>query len=103
VKRARLMQALDEPFEAAVGRVVATLKAPGDTTPLISADSGYHIARYISERPPENVSFEEARPRLRDQIYERWRQSAFLDFAQAAAGPHAIEAYPERLAGASAP
>jgi parvulin-like peptidyl-prolyl cis-trans isomerase-like protein len=97
VKHARLLQALEEPFAADVGRVVATLKGPGDTTPLIEAESGFHIARYVSERPAENITFEAARPRLRDQIFERWRQSAFLDFAQAAAGSHVIEAYPERL------
>jgi hypothetical protein len=97
VKHARLFQALDEPFAADVGRVVATLKGPGDTTPLITAESGFHIARYVSERAPENVTFEEARDRLRDEIAERWRQSQFLEFAQAAAGPHRIEAFPERL------
>ena len=99
VKHTRLFQALDEPFAAEVGRVVAALKGPGDTTPLITAESGFHIARYVSERPPENVSFEEARDRLRDQILERWRRSQFLEFAQAAAGPHQIEAFPERFAG----
>jgi hypothetical protein len=97
VKHTRLFQALDEPFPADVGRVVATLKGPGDTTPLITAESGFHIARYISERPPENVTFEEARDRLRDQVFERWRRSQFLEYAQAAAGPHTIEAYPERF------
>jgi hypothetical protein len=98
VKHARLFQSLDEPFAAEVGRVVATLKGPGDTTPLITAESGFHIARYVSERPPENVSFEAARDRLRDQIFERWRRSQFLEYAQAAAGPHQIEAFPERFA-----
>jgi hypothetical protein len=52
----------------------------------------------VSERPAENVSFEAARDGLRDQVFERWRQSAFLDYAQAAAGPHVIEAFPERFA-----
>ena len=98
VKHARLLQALDEPFAADVGRVVGQLKGPGDTTPLISAESGYHIARYVSERPPENISFEAARDRLRDQVLDRWRASAFLDYTQAAAGPHVIEAFPERFA-----
>jgi parvulin-like peptidyl-prolyl isomerase len=100
VKHARLFQGLDEPFAADVGRVVATLQRPGDTTPLITAESGFHIARYLSERPAENVSFEQARDRLRDQIAERWRQSQFLEYAQAAAGPHRIEAFPDRLATA---
>jgi hypothetical protein len=89
---------LDEPLGADVGRAVATLKGPSDTTPLITAESGFHLARYVSERPPEHVSFEQARDRLRDQIAERWGQAQFLEYAQTAAGPHRIEAFPERLA-----
>ena len=103
VKYARIWQGLDEPFAADLGRPVSTLTRPGQTTPLIVAESGDHLARYIGERPPENVTFEMARPTLRDQIAERWRQAQFLDFVQAAANPHRIEAFPERLAEAPAP
>jgi hypothetical protein len=98
VKYARIWQALDEPFAADVGRPVAALARPGQTTSLIVAESGDHLARYISERPAENVTFEMAKPMLRDQIAERWRQARFLDFVQTAANPHRIEAFPERLA-----
>ena len=97
VKYARLWQALDEPFAADVGRVVATLQRPGDTTPLIVAESGFHLARYIGERPAENIPFEKARATLTDQLAERWRQGQFLEFAQTAANLHHIEAFPERL------
>jgi hypothetical protein len=98
VKLARVWQAFDEPFSAEVGRAVASLRHAGDTTPLVTTESGYHIARYISERPPENITFEVARDRLRDQIAERWRQVQFLEYAQTAASAHTIEAFPERLA-----
>jgi hypothetical protein len=98
VKYARLWQALDEPFAADVGRVVAALRRPGETTPLIAAESGFHLALYLGERPAENVAFEQARATLADEIFERWRQGQFLEFAQAAANPHRIEAFPERLA-----
>lgn len=97
VKYARLWQALDEPFPADVGRPVAALRHPGDTTPLIVAESGYHLAQFIGERPPENVTFEQARDRLREQIAERWKRSQFLEYAQAAASSHRIEAFPERF------
>jgi hypothetical protein len=97
VKHNRLFQAIDQPFSADVGRVVATLQHPGDTTPLMSDESGYHIARYVSERPPENLSFVDARERLRDEIAARWKQGQFLEYAQAAANPHQIEGFPERF------
>jgi hypothetical protein len=97
VKYARVWQALDEPFPAEVGRAAAALARPGDTTPLVLADSGYYIARYIGERPPENVTFVQAQPTLRDQIYDRWRRAQFLEFVQRLASPHQIEAFPERL------
>jgi hypothetical protein len=97
VKYARIWQGLDEPFEAEVGRAVAALAHPTDTTPLITSESGYHIARYIAERPPENISFEQATPQLRDQIYERWRQAAFIRLTDELAGSHQIEAFPDLL------
>ena len=66
VKYARAWQGSDEPFSAEVGRAAAALARRGDTTPLITAESGYHIARYLAERPPENVTFEQAQPMLRE-------------------------------------
>jgi hypothetical protein len=98
VQFARTWQALDEPFPIEVGRAVATLRHPGDTTPLVVDEMGCFLACYISERPPENITFEQARDKLRDQVHERWKKAQFLEFAQAAANPHRIEAYPERFA-----
>jgi len=103
VQFTRTWQALDEPFPIEVGRAVATLRHPGDTTPLVVNAMGCFLACYISERPPENVTFEQARDKLRDQVYERWKKARFLEFAQAAANPHRIEAYPERFAPEAAP
>jgi hypothetical protein len=97
VKYARVWQAYDDPLPAEVGRAVAQLERPGDTTPLVTSEVGYHVARYISERPPESVTFEQARDSLRDKIFDRWRQARFLSYVQSLAGPHDIQAYPERL------
>jgi hypothetical protein len=103
VQFTRTWQALDEPFPVEVGRAVANLQHPGDTTPLIINEMGCFLACYVSERPPENVTFEQARDQLRNQVYERWKKAQFLEFAQAAANPHRIEAYPERFAPEPAP
>ena len=97
VQFSRVWQAIDDPFPAEVGRQVQRLAHLGDTTPLVTAETGFHVATYIGERPAENVSFADARERLRDQIYERWRATRFLEFSQALAGSHTIEAFPERL------
>jgi hypothetical protein len=98
VQYTRTWQALDDPFPIEVGRAVATLQHAGDATPLVVNVMGCFLACYISERAPENVTFEQARDKLRVQVYERWKKAQFLEFAQTAANPHRIEAYPERFA-----
>ncbi len=103
VQFTRTWQALDEPFPIEVGRAVANLHHPGETTPLVINEMGCFLACYLSDRPPENVSFEQARDKLRDQVAERWKKAQFLEFAQTAANPHRIEAYPEKFAPEPAP
>ncbi|HEX3697438.1 MAG TPA: hypothetical protein VH374_18845 [Polyangia bacterium] len=103
VQFSRVWQAVDDPFPAEVGRQVQRLAKPGDTTPMVAAETGFHIATYLGERPAEDISFADARPRLREQIHERWRTSRFLEFTQALAGSHTIEAFPERLTADSQP
>ena len=103
VQFTRTWQALDEPFPIEVGRAVGNLQHPGETTPLVINEVGCFLACYVSERPPENVTFEQARNQLRDRVHERWKKAQFLEFAQSAANPHRIEAYPERFAPEPAP
>jgi hypothetical protein len=103
VKFSRVWQAIDDPFPQEVGREVQRLTARGQSTPMITAETGFHVSTYIGEQPPKNVSFEEARDQLRDQLYERWRTGRFLELTSELAGGHVIEAFPERLAGAMAP
>jgi hypothetical protein len=75
------LQADEQPFPRAVGASVAKLRAPGDTTPLIEDETGYYIARYVSEKPPRNTSFAEAAPELRTLYHPHWRQRRFAEFA----------------------
>lgn len=103
VKFSRVWQGIDDPFPVEVGREVQRLTAPGQATPMITAETGFHVSQYIAEQPPKNVSFEEARDQLRDQIYERWRSGRFLELTSELAGGHVIEAYPERLATPPSP
>jgi hypothetical protein len=101
VKFSRVWQGVDDPFPREVGLDVQRLKATGQTTGMVIAETGFHVSQYIAEQPPKNVSFEEARDQLRDQIYDRWRTGRFLELTSELAGGHVIEAYPERLAGRS--
>jgi hypothetical protein len=93
----RLWQGPDKPFSATVGAQVAKLRAPGQTTPSISDETGFFIARYIDERPPENVSFEQARPKIVAAYLERWRKEQFLEFSAKLMRGHTIAAYFDRI------
>jgi hypothetical protein len=87
----RFMQAGDKPYTAKFGAEVAKLKTPGDTSPVIEDEYGFYIARFISERPPQNQTFEQVKKELRDGYYPRWRQAKFLEFAREVAARHEIE------------
>jgi hypothetical protein len=90
-------QGADSPFPAVVGKAVQTLAKPGDTTELVGDETGFYIARYLSEKPPENVPFEEAAPRIREEMYEPWRRRRFLQLSLALAQGHDIQVFPENL------
>lgn len=91
-------QGADDPFPRVVGDAVLALRRPGDTTALVGDETGHYIARYLDERPPENVGYEEAAPALRAEMYSPWRRQQFLRVTADLAGPHELEAFPERLA-----
>jgi hypothetical protein len=93
----RLWQSLDKPYSITVGTEVAKLRAQGDTTPLISDETGFFIARYISERPAENLSFERARPQIASAYFERWRREQFLAFSGRLLHAHKVEAHFDRI------
>jgi hypothetical protein len=93
----RFFQSADRPLAKAVGDEVAKLHAPGDTTPLVVDEDGAFIARYISDRPAEHVTFEETRGKLLWGTYDQWRHKKFLDFTNNLARRHRVELFPDRL------
>lgn len=98
-------QGANEPFPAVVGRAVAALSRPGDTTDLVGDETGYYIARYIAEKGPENVAFAEAAPSLRAEMFEPWRRQRFLQLTIELSNGHDIEVFRDAIAllGAGAP
>ena len=95
---AQLLQGPDKPFGPEVGAAVLNLVHVGDTTSLVEDENGYHLARYVGERPPRNVPYEEAREALRAEVLPAWRQQRFLQVAASLAPGHSIELCPARLA-----
>jgi hypothetical protein len=94
----RLLQGPDKPFGPAVGAAVMRLREPGETTPLIEDETGLYIARYISERPEQNLSFAQAREQIRKQAYPHWRRQRFGEMIVRLARGHEVEAFPGRIA-----
>ena len=93
----KMLQSSDSPLSKAVGTEVAKLRTPGDTTPLVIDEDGSFIARYIDERPPENITFEQARGKLLAGIYEHWRRQQFLEVTTKLAQLHRVETHFDRL------
>jgi hypothetical protein len=94
----RLLQSPDSPLSKVVGTEVAKLRMPGDTTQLVIDEKGAFIARYIDERPPENITFEQARDKLLAGFYEQWRRQQFLEFTTRLTQHHRVETHFDRLA-----
>jgi hypothetical protein len=94
----RVWQGPDRPFSKVVGTEVAKLDAAGQTTGLLSDETGFYIARYIGEKPPENVDFDKARPQIAAAYFERWRQEQFLSFTAKLMQKHTIVAHFDRIA-----
>jgi hypothetical protein len=93
----RIVQGLDQPLTRKIGIEIAKLHSVGDTTPLLSDENGFFIARYISERPPENITFEQIRGKLATGYFERWRAQQFLDFTGKLMSSYKVEAHFDRL------
>ena len=93
----RVLQGADQPFSRKVGVEVARLRARGDTTGLIEDDDGFFLATYAGERPPENISYTEARESLRQRYYERWRAQRLEQLMRKLAEGHQIESHPQLL------
>jgi hypothetical protein len=93
----RFLQAPDRPLSPKVGEDIAKLRSLGETTGLLSDDDGLYIARYIGERPAENITFAQTREKLLASFLERWQQQQFLGFTDQLVQAHKVAAYYDRL------
>ncbi len=100
VMYAKVWQGPDEssgPMRTEEAATIARLHKPGDTTGLMEDEGAYHIARYIEEEPPSNVSFQQAREELRREYFPRWRQERWKQFCARLQDEHRVEAFTDRV------
>jgi hypothetical protein len=91
------------PFGGKVAPAVTRLSRPRETSGLVEDDSGYHFALYLGERPPSNVTFEEAREEVRQKAYPGWRRHRFEVLVKRLAQEHTVEVHRDRVLAGSAP
>ena len=99
----KFMQGNDKPQSRVFGDAVQKLKAPGDTTPVVEDPEGVYVARYVSEQPPRNTSFDEARAELHGMHFERWKQNRFIEMTGRIGRQHDVELRPAALAATPPP
>lgn len=93
----RFLQSPDRPLPPQVAREIVKLRTVGETSALLSDDNGFYIARYIDERPPENVTFEQTRDKLAAAYLKRWQVQEFLELTNRLVQARKVEAFFDRL------
>ncbi len=74
-----------------------TLHHPGDTSPVIETEYGYHVMFLNGFHPALHVSLAEADPHIREQLFPEFRRQRFLAWCDELAGKHTIIINSERL------
>lgn len=82
-----------EPF----AKAAFDLQKPGDLSPVVQTTFGYHVIRLRREIPAENVTLEEATPRIRKDLYPRLRAREFERWVERQAVKHQVLQHPDRL------
>ena len=86
-----------EPFPLVVAHALGPLHKPGDRSPLVGDETGYYIAQYLAEQPPQHQTFEEVAAALRAEMYEPWRRQRFLRLTMELSAGHEVEVFPDNL------
>lgn len=97
VSHKEVWQAIEKPHGPVIGKAVQALRAKGELTGLLEDETGYHIARYLDERPAENRGFRDVEVDLRDLLHPTWRPQKFLELTRELARRHGAEVFAGRL------
>lgn len=80
-------------LEAQIDAVVFTL-APGQVSPVVRADDGFHILRVDKLEPPGYHTVDEAREQIREVLYQKAVEERFQDWiSRDLRERHAIEVF----------
>ncbi|MDZ7789413.1 MAG: SurA N-terminal domain-containing protein [Xanthomonadales bacterium] len=58
------------------------LEAPGDVSQPVETQFGWHLIRLDEVRPPQGMSFEEARQEILDEHLQREREELYIDMSE---------------------
>jgi peptidyl-prolyl cis-trans isomerase C len=75
------------------------LKRPGDTSPVVETEYGYHVMYLVRRLPPAHIPIAQLEPRIRAGLFPSFQRREFLQYADRLAGSHAIVVHPEKLPG----
>jgi hypothetical protein len=88
---------LDPGFSGKLKEEVFKLKSPGDTTALIEDETGFFLATYAGEKPPENIPYAVVREKLLQVYFERWRPQRLGQLMHKLSEGHRVESHPQLL------
>jgi hypothetical protein len=91
------------PFGKNVATAIHKLHAPGETSPLIIDDSGFHIARYVDEKAPRNDPFEKVQGELKESYLPHWRKRRFTEWTDELGAKHGMTVFTDRLLAQTGP
>lgn len=73
------------------------LKKIGDVSPVVKTRFGYHIVRYEKLTPAENVTYEQAKEKIRLGLWPEAQTRAFIELQERLVKDHQATTFPERL------
>lgn len=84
-------------------KVAYELKAPGDVSAPVKTSFGHHVVRLVQDIAAENITLEEATPKIRKDMWPTVRVRAFERFQAEIAKGHAVETFPDNLKALAPP
>lgn len=73
------------------------LPRDGAVSGVVETEFGYHVLYRVRRIAEEHITFEEARPKLRELMWPDFQRREFLRFAEELAGSHEVAVHGERL------
>lgn len=79
-------------------RAALALRKPGDVSPVIETEFGFHIIQLKQPLPAQNRSLADATPELRDKLALDYRVRSFAKYVEELLRQHRIEKHDDLLA-----